>query len=38
MKLLATGNEVNILGYNVVWRDRNTDGGRGICFYVKKNW
>ena len=29
-------NEVNILGYNVVRRDRTTDGGGGVCFYVKK--
>ena len=29
-------NEVNILGYDVVRRDRTTDGGGGVCFYVKK--
>ena len=30
-------NEVNILGYDVVRRDRTTDGGGGVCFYVKKS-
>ena len=29
-------NEVNILGYDIVRRDRTTDGGGGVCFYVKK--
>ena len=28
-------NEVNILGYDIVRRDRTTDGGGGVCFYVK---
>ena len=30
-------NEVNILGYDVVRRDRTTDGWGGVCFYVKKS-
>ena len=30
-------NEVNILGYDIVRRDRTTDGGGGVCFYVKKS-
>jgi len=30
-------NEVNILGYNIVRCDRTTDGGGGVCFYVKKS-
>ena len=29
--------EVNILGYDIVRRDRTTDGGGGVCFYVKKS-
>ena len=38
-KLNATisDNEVNILGYDIVRRDRTTDGGGGVCFYVKKS-
>ena len=37
-KLNATisDNEVNILGYDIVRRDRTTDGG-GVRFYVKKS-
>lgn len=33
---IISDNEVNILGYNVVWWDRIIDGGGGVCFYVKK--
>ena len=29
-------NEISILGY-IVSRDSTTDGGGGVCFYVKKN-
>ena len=30
-------NEVNILGYDIVPRDRTTGSGGGVCFYVKKS-
>ena len=30
-------NEVNILGYDIIRRDRITNGGRGVCFYVKNS-
>ena len=32
-----TDSEVNIPGYDIVRRDRITDGGGGVCFYVKKS-
>ena len=34
---IISDNEVNILGYDIVRRDRTTDGGGGVCFYVKKS-
>ncbi|XP_078377802.1 uncharacterized protein LOC144660957 [Oculina patagonica] len=33
----VTDGEVNIPGYGTVRRDRITDGGGGVCFYVKKS-
>ena len=30
-------NKVNILGYDIVRRDRTTDGGEGVYFYSKKS-
>ena len=30
-------NEVNILGYDIVPRDRTTVGGEGVCFHAKKS-
>ena len=32
-----TDNEVSISGYDIVSRDRTTNGGGGVCFYVKKS-
>ena len=36
MNETINGNEVNILGYDIVRRDGTTDSG-GVCFYVKKS-
>ena len=33
----TTDNEVNILGYTIVRRDRISKGGGGVCFYVKSS-
>ena len=30
-------NEVNIAGYDIIRRDRITNGGGGVCFYVKSS-
>ncbi|CAH3194280.1 unnamed protein product [Porites evermanni] len=30
-------NEVNISGYDIIRRDRITNGGGGVCFYVKSS-
>ena len=30
-------NEVNISGYDIIRRDRITNGGGGVCFYVKRS-
>ena len=30
-------NEVNICGYDIIRRDRITNGGGGVCFYVKSS-
>lgn len=30
-----TENEVNIPAYDIVWRDRLTNDGGGVCFYMK---
>ena len=39
MNETTTDNEVNILGYiiPVVRRDRISNGGGGVCFYVKSS-
>ena len=37
MNETISNNEVNILGYDIVRRDRTTDGGGGVFFYVKKS-
>ena len=34
---MKTANEVNILGYDIIRRDRITNGGGGVCFYVKNS-
>ena len=35
--LISRSVEVNISGYDIIRRDRITDGGGGVCFYVKSS-
>ena len=37
MSETISDNEVNILGYDIVRRDRTTVGGEGVCFHEKKS-
>lgn len=37
LDVTVTDNEVNIQDYHIVRRDRTTNGGGGVCFYVKNS-